>query len=294
MGETTTTKQQLLNAFKGIRLEADTHTYYVDRNKYPSSTTSIVGLFADVFDEDKMSKLIAKRDGVSQEEILAQWKATRDEACSRGSLVHKCLEHTPMCSYEEALEILEKELTNPEFAAIFNEKEMRQITSGLRWYRSLKTRFGDKYEILLLELMMFLPEFKHCGTADIILLNKETGNLVIADWKTNKDLFKVDYYKSRPNKYLKHPFSSLLDCPYSKYVLQFSHYQMMIEQRTNLKVEDRWCIWLTDDNIVQGYTASGDGWVQYNTPDYSNTLYHHFKQKNVVRPSSLKDLLCKT
>lgn len=290
--EITSPKQTLLNTFRGIRLEDSTHTYYVGKKKYPSSTTSIVGKFANKFDEQKMSKLVAAKEGVTQEEILARWAAIREEACERGSLVHKCMEYVPFSSYDEALAILEDKLTEPEFVQLFNEKELRQVSSGIKWYNWLRKKYGDKYEVLVLELMMFMPEFLHCGTADIILLNKETGKLVIADWKTNKDLFQLEYYKNRRKKYFKYPFKELLDCPHSKYILQFSHYQMMIEKRTHLEVEDRWCIWLTDDNIVEGYAHKGDGWVQYNTPNYSKTLYHHYKQNLATdRPKSLADLL---
>lgn len=285
-------KSILINKFRRIRLDESTHTYYVDNEKYPSSTTSIVGQFADKFDEDKMSKIIADRDGLTQEEVLAQWAETREEACSRGSLVHKCMEYVPMEDHDSAFVILKDKLTDPEFTQLFNEKEYRQVTAGINWYNNLKETHGDRYQLLLLELKMFMPKFKHCGTADIILWDTLTNTLIIADWKTNKDLFKVDYYKNRRKKFLKHPVSELLDCPYSKYVLQFSHYQMMIEHETNLKVSERWLIWLSDDNIVSGYAAKGDGWVQYNTPNYSKTLYHHYSQSVKDRPTSLSSL-CK-
>lgn len=290
--ESQTPKQTLLNAFKGIRLEESTHTYFVNKIQYPSSTTTIIGQFAAKFDEDRMSKLVAKRDGLTQEQVLASWKATRDEACNRGTLVHKCLEFTPFKTYDEAFAILEDLLPEGEFIQLFNDKEISQVKAGLAWYQWLKKTYGDRYEILVLELMMFMPEFKHCGTADIILWDNVKQGIVIADWKTNKDLFKVDYYKTRRKQYFKYPFNELLDCPYSKYVLQFSHYQMMIEECTYLRVVDRWCIWLTYDNIVTGYAHKGEGWVQYNTPSYSRPLLNHFKQVKTVRPTKLSDL-CK-
>jgi hypothetical protein len=289
--ETASKRQILLNAFSAIRRDDRTHTYYVGHDRYPSSTTKIVGTFGQEFDEKKMSQIIANRENVTQQEILDRWAEIREEACSRGSLVHKCLEHVPMVQPTEAFVILKQELSKPEFKQLFNEKELRQVTSGISWYNDLEKQFPGKYEILCLELMMYHQGFKHCGTADMILVNNDTGKLIIADWKTNKDLFKTDYYRTRPLKYLKYPFQFLIDCPYSKYSLQFSHYQMMIEAATHLRVEDRWCIWLTDDNIVEGYSKQGDGWVQYNTQDYSLNLQHYFSQ-NQPRPTSLKDL-CK-
>ena len=289
--ETQTPKQKLLSAFKDIRMEHSTHTYFVEELKYPSSTTSIIKKFVPTFDEQRMSALVAKKEGVTQEEILKKWSDIREEACSRGSLIHKCLELIPRQEYNKALKVLKKELTKPDFKRLFNEKELKQLKAGIDWYSKLPKH----YEILVLELMMFYPEFRHCGTADIILLNKKTGKLVIADWKTNKDLFKLDYYATRPDQYLLAPFDNLIECPYSHYVLQFSHYQMMIERMTDLEVEERWCIWLSDEKIVTGYVAKGEGWVQYNTPDVSAMLYANYKNqaKQVLRPKSLSDIVNK-
>jgi hypothetical protein len=285
-------RQILINAFCRIKLDEKTHTYFVDDEKYPSSTTTIVSEFGDKFDEDKMSKIIAEKEGVEQQEILERWALNREEACSRGSFVHKCMEYVPMQSEEEAFKILKDNLTKSEFIKLFNDKELEQVLAGIDWYNNLIKKHGDRYVILMLELKMFMPQFKHCGTADIILWDNYTNTIIIADWKTNKDLFKTEYYKTRKFKYLNHPFSHLLDCPYSKYILQFSHYQMMLEKGTNLTVSDRWLIWLTNDNIVSGYSDRGNGWVQYNTPDYSKTLYQHYSQKISSRPKSLLEL-CK-
>jgi len=127
--------------------------------------------------------------------------------------------------------------------------------------KKIKTFYG---EIAALELRMYHEEFSYAGTADIILRNTETGNYVIADYKTNKDLFKN--YKG---KTMKMPFEQMLDCPMSKYEIQLSYYQMMLEAQ-GVTVEDRWII----------HVDLEDTYKIYKTPDHTSTLieYHEHKE----------------
>ena len=55
------------------------------------------------------------------------------------------------------------------------------------------------------------------GTADIILYNTKTNKYIIADYKTNEDLF-----KNFKGKKLNGVFSKHLENGYNKYQIQFS------------------------------------------------------------------------
>ena len=85
------------------------------------------------------------------------------------------------------------------------------------------------------------------GTADIILYNTKTNKFIIADYKTNIDLFKN--YKG---KKMLIPFQDKLDMPFSKYELQLSFYQNLFEQ-CGYEVEDRKIIWLREDGTFEVY-----------------------------------------
>ena len=85
------------------------------------------------------------------------------------------------------------------------------------------------------------------GTADIILYNKQTNKFIIADYKTNKDLF-----KNFKGKKLKAPFNNLLDSPFDKYNIQLSMYQILFEL-TGYEVENRFIIWLKPDAEYEIY-----------------------------------------
>ena len=108
---------------------------------------------------------------------------------------------------------------------------------------------------------MFHHTYDYAGTADIILLDQRDGSLVIADYKTNKNLFKQ--YK---NQKMLAPFSFLDDTPYNHYQLQFSYYQILLEQ-TGLTVSDRMLIYLKLDGTYK----------VFHTNDYTEKLLKELK-----------------
>ena len=68
-------RNKIKNAFSKYTFHEDSHTYtYVDKNGEEKtigiSTTQFIHSFSEPFDEDKMSKIIARRDGLTQQEVL--------------------------------------------------------------------------------------------------------------------------------------------------------------------------------------------------------------------------------
>jgi hypothetical protein len=88
------------------------------------------------------------------------------------------------------------------------------------------------------ELRMYHFKELYAGTADIILFDTKTQTYIIADYKTNKDL-----YKNFKGKTMTGVFSHLLDCPLNHYVIQLSYYQILLEQ-VGVQVGRRVIIWL--------------------------------------------------
>ena len=115
-----------------------------------------------------------------------------------------------------------------------------------------------------MELQMFHKDFNYAGTADVLLYNTRTKCFIIADYKTNKDLFKN--YKDKRFKY---PFAYLKDSPYNKYQLQLSFYQILFQQ-TKYIVEDRKIIWLIPNGTYN----------MYSTEDFSSELKHYLLNRN--------------
>ena len=105
--------------------------------------------------------------------------------------------------------------------------------------------------------MMYHKKYLFPGTMDILLYNLITGEYIIADYKTNKDLF-----KNYNNQKMLGVFSNMLETPFSKYVIQLSLYQILLQQISGIKISSRKIIWLKDD---------GD-YVLYDAEDLTETL----------------------
>jgi hypothetical protein len=192
-----------------------------------NSVSSVIKDFTEPFDADKVAGFVARKRGISKEEVLQEWDNKRIAACSKGNRVHSFGENftgetTPIDGYEKAV------------CAFWDS-------------------IPNHIQPFLFELQMFSEELGIAGTADIILYNTNTGKFVIADYKTNIDLF-----KNYRGKKMLPPFDHMLDCPYSKYELQLSFYQYLFEQ-SGFEVEDRKIVWLKNNGTFKVYRTQN--WI---------------------------------
>lgn len=213
--------QKIQEPFKELSFEEQKHKYYVKGQPLNKSVSALIGEFYEHFNAEEVAPYSAAKAGVTTEEILAQWTAINQESRDRGHRVHAFGEVyqvnrnlKPSCPQEEAIVKFWQNV--PE--------HILPIAAELRMYH-----------------------FKHlfAGTADIILFDTKTQSYIIADYKTNKDLFKN--YKG---KTMTGAFSHLLDMPINHYVIQLSYYQLLLEQ-VGVKVSQRIIIWLGLDGEYQ-------------------------------------------
>jgi hypothetical protein len=260
-------KRDLANAFLGLNFNEEKH-HYSYKGRTFLSTSSYIKRFYQPFNSVFMAQKVAEKynrinpgENRSAKYYLERWELMAQQATTSGHRVHAYLE-----------------LNYPEF---YEPPSCEQELGGIHFYDDLP----DKYEVIFLELRMMLKQYRRSGTADIIILNKETGNIIIADWKTNKRNL-LQYYN---NQKLKTPFNNLKATALNKYSLQLSDYQNMIELNTKYKVEARWIIHLSDndhkkldlskrgepdkyqiDNIEPDYI--GNGYKLYKLKDYSKII----------------------
>lgn len=207
--------------FKDLKFQAGIHTYEV-KGKPLTSVSKTIHKFVEKVDFDKIAGFVAKKRGISKAEVLAEWNAKKNIACNQGTSVHNFGENyfkgnkTPTNGFEEAI---------------------------VKFWDNIP----DYIEPFLFELQMFSETLGIAGTSDIILFNRKTGKFIIADYKTNEDLF-----KNFKGKTLLAPFNNLLDSPYNKYQLQLSMYQLLFEQ-CGYEVESRRVIWLKPNGTYENF-----------------------------------------
>ena len=272
-------KNKILSYFNGLLFDESSHTYSYKGNSF-LSTTTYISKFSDKFDpyfpsEAKGKKNLKnnpddRRDGLY---YRTRWNLIRDEASNRGSRVHLFAE------------------CYPDFDIPSCNKE-KGIIEFYEW-------LADNYEVLFMELRIFDKLSYKAGTIDGVLYNKDTGKLVLIDWKTNnKNL--LEYYKS---KKLKYDFNGLYATDLNKYSIQLSDYKYMIEKCTDFEVEEMWIIWLTNFNINElTMGRSGDynidnvepfmdtsNYKIFKLEDYSNIIsYHVEKDLKYIKSKSKK------
>jgi len=229
-------KKKIKEYFKDLIFDEEPHTYYHKGIEVPISVSGVIADFYEPFDSEKHSKNYAKRNGMSQEDVLAMWKEKADIACFDGTRVHWFAEQyvdkrwiLPKCKKEEAV---------------------------LNFWNSLPSHFVP----VLLEARMYHFTYNFAGTADIVVKDLRDNSLVIMDFKTNS----TDMFANKSRKWMQDPFCSLLETSFNKYQIQLSLYQLLLEQ-TGFKVSNRVLIHLLPD---------GD-FKTYETDDYTKPLVEY-------------------
>ena len=181
-----------------ITFEEKSHKYWsvIDDKevKYISGTT-FVHKFVPEFDEDKISKRVAEKRGVTQKEILTEWHKKRDDACYFGTKVHEIAEDT----------LLNRPLRN----VPTNDKEKIVFSKA----KVFAEKFRNELDILGVEQIVFDHRLKIAGTIDLLARSKKDGSILIIDWKTNDSITKDDTADTKKVRSCIECYSCLSTCP---------------------------------------------------------------------------------
>ena len=238
----------LLSKFSKLEFNEEDHIYTVNGEVYPS-VSGLIENFYDKFNPELAYKYADSR-GFLVEQVQSAWDGEADISIIKGNRVH---------NYSE--DYINNYIDN---GYKFNNPDLptcKQELGCIQWWHD--TVLSKKYpnlEPLVMELRMYNEKFKYAGTADIILLDKSDGSLIIGDLKTNKDIFKSSYGQN-----LKNPFSDLEANPFNKYQLQFSYYQILLEEM-GYNVKARVLIWLNQDEVSRKL------YKQYRTKNFTKDL----------------------
>lgn len=231
-------KVDIIEYFKDLGFKEDEHKYLLGDYTIKFSVSGLIKKYKYPTNWKKVLKESAENQGKTQEEVSKNWSDAAVKGCDIGNKAHSFGELYP---FDRTLE----PKTNFDIAI-------------MKFWNDLP----DYIVPLLLEIRMYHKEFLFAGTADILLYNTRTGKIIIADYKTNKDLFKN--YKGQK---MVGPFSHLLCSPYNHYQLQLSFYQILLEQLPGIEVAGRKLIWLKPDAT----------YLLYSLDDYTKELKEELK-----------------
>lgn len=235
----------MLKEFEHIKFIEKTHQYFVEGIEKPS-VSSVIARFYDEFDKASILPRYAEKVGIDPYQIQNAWDTQNTKETNEGSRVHNFAEDY----------VKEKYIQKKPDHKIKSIAQSAQDLGVIKWW----VDFGSHYNILGLEERVCTDVY--CGTADILLGFK--SNCIIADYKTNKDIFKGAGFKK-----LHPPFDFLDATPYNKYCIQFSLYQIALED-AGYNVTDRILIWLQKD-------AKNNLYQTFPTEDYTEILRDYLK-----------------
>lgn len=188
---------------------------YTYEGKPLTSVSRILGKLAQPFDKN-IAVFVAKKEGVTTEEILRKWDYERDRSIEIGNYIHENMESYFKKGY------CEKEL-------LFTAKQAIQ-------YCMPSQKIHSEF------MVRHLPSGT-CGTADIVIertkVTSKTDLIVdIGDFKTNVNngiTYTSSYFSDNIwkhlNKFFYDPISHLEYCEYNKYALQMSLYAYMLQSQ---------------------------------------------------------------
>jgi ATP-dependent exoDNAse (exonuclease V) beta subunit len=90
---------------------------------------------------------------------------------------------------------------------------------------------------------MYSEKYNYAGTCDLLMWDNLKDHAIIMDYKTNEEL-------DKQFGFLLEPFSYSANTAFNKYQIQLSYYQLILEE-INIKVEERFIIWLKHDGTYE-------------------------------------------
>lgn len=222
-------KLQIFNDPK-FKFYPDTHSYvYLGDNEKPiqifESVSSFIGQFKVPFDSDRISGFVAKKKGMTKQDVLDEWAATAKEGTDLGSAMHEWIEHF----YDGK---------NPEMPHPINDKSLYDRIVNFKYLYDNRL---NKFTSVGQEIKIFSRKWGIAGTLDkLFYLNP---NYYVADWKSNKK-FSDNNSSDGQRQRLLPPFDDLWDNSLTGYSLQVSTYRAILRDVAGFETAGAFMGWI--------------------------------------------------
>jgi len=228
-------------AFRNIvyldHFQRKSHVYLnTETHKIITSATQTLGLFSPPFPPEMLAKK-AKEKNISPSELQVFWTLLKDFGTGKGSYVHDYLENR-----------VNRRVLDQPLPPVYHTLDT-----------TYKSQFSTQLHTCLNQAKQFIYENPHyipfkqelvlgndiiAGQLDNLSYNTKTGNYIIIDYKTDKQI----NFDSLYNKFFFEPLSHLAYCEYNKYSLQLSIYRYLLELYTDIKLDPNIIVWFNPKN----------------------------------------------
>ncbi len=222
---------ELNKAFKDFIFFEEDHHYEYKGKRVGISVTRLIEEYCNEFDSQTIAEKVAERDGKTTQEVLDEWKYKNDFSVHKGSTCHE---------YAQAKWVLRW------YEADFFDHSIEYFEAINKIFKqadNFKNDYKDKLEHIADEFIVGSEEYDIASAIDHLFINKLTGGLVLVDYKTNSDIHKSEKYA----KNMKVPLQHLKDFTLNHYYIQLSIYKYLVEKYTDLKIEDMFIVWFSEN-----------------------------------------------
>lgn len=223
-----------LSKDKCVSFDYKTHTYTnLKSSKKLTSVTTLLSKYKEKFDSEYWSKVIAKRENLTQDEVLKKWKRKAFKSTEIGTAIHKIFEDYVNNNYSIVNGFLEFDynLLEDEFIIDFDKKKNVALNFINDFFLSKR--------IIPIETEYICYSDFFAGQIDMICKDNE-NNFYILDFKTNEEI-KTESYN---DKRMFGIFEFLPDCSYYHYCLQLSIYKKML---TEYEIKDMYLVHIDNE-----------------------------------------------
>jgi len=212
-------KRFIKECFKDLKFNEELHRYSLPDRTIKKSVSTVIKDFIPKADFYNIAKNIDRKQGLPEGTTFRLWELKGKESTAKGNKAHF-------------------------FGEVYAKYPVLQPETGYEVaVKSFIEDLPDYLEIAFTELVMYHKEYLFAGTMDLLLYNTKSNSYIVADYKTNADLYK-SFGK------LLHPFYLYDNNALNKYMLQLSTYQLMLEQ-TGVKVHNRVVVWLKPNGFYE-------------------------------------------
>ena len=221
-----------LEAFKDFVFFPEDHHYEYKGKRIGISVTRFIEEFTQPFESEEIASKVAVKENKSIYEVLNAWEEKNQQSCLKGSVAHETAQSLwTGVGCKKVNEYLTEDTKNALYK-IFKQEE--------NFYNDYK----DRFEHLADEFVIGSYEYDIASAIDHLFINKLTGGLVMVDYKTNTDIYKNEKYAKK----MKVPLNHLKDTTLNHYTIQLSIYKFLLEKYTNIKLEEMFIVWFSEEN----------------------------------------------
>jgi hypothetical protein len=235
----------LEDSFSHIKFFSKNHKYTINNKPAKESVSGVLKMYEKPFEKEKVAGYVAERDQKSIESVIAEWDFAREYSCHKGSEFHLFVENY----FNRKQTTIDTKALNIFFDENPNFRKNTSIEDYYKEQALLIKNFLNFYDwwkkdhvLIRSEFVVGDEESGICGTIDNLSYNKKTKELVIFDYKTNKEIKKKN---PRDEMFLK-PIQYLSYCEYIKYSLQLNLYQYIIEKNSSFTVPKSYIVWVAN------------------------------------------------